>query len=88
MERSGRSIADDDDTMNPRRAARRAKNGQQPGDPAKAAEALLALIDAETPPVRLYLGEDALGLVEKKLDAMKAEIAAWRGLSRSTSFPA
>jgi hypothetical protein len=36
--------------------------------------------------VRLFLGEDALGLVEQKLDQMKAEIAAWDALSRSTSF--
>jgi len=38
--------------------------------------------------VRLFLGEDALGLVGQKLDAMRAEIAAWDALSRSTSFVA
>ena len=86
MERTPRSIADYDAVMDPIRAGRQAKSGHQPGDPAKAAQALLALVEAEDPPVRLFLGDDALGLVEQKLDAMRAEIAAWDALSRSTSF--
>jgi NAD(P)-dependent dehydrogenase (short-subunit alcohol dehydrogenase family) len=86
MDRTSRSIADYDAVMDPIRAARQAKSGNQPGDPAKAAQALLALVDAENPPVRLFLGDDALGLVEQKLDGMRAEIAAWEQLSRSTGF--
>ncbi len=86
MQRTPRSIADYDAVMDPVRAARQAKSGNQPGDPAKAAKALLALVEADHPPVRLFLGEDALGLVEQKLDAMKSELAAWDSLSRSTSF--
>ena len=86
MDRTPRSIADYDAVMDPLRAARQAKSGNQPGDPAKAAQALLALIGAEHPPVRLFLGDDALGLVEQKLDGMRVEIAAWDELSRSTSF--
>jgi hypothetical protein len=73
--------------MDPIRAARQAKSGRQPGDPAKAAAALLRLVEAENPPTRLFLGEDALGLVEQKLAQMKAEIAEWEAVSRSTSFP-
>jgi len=88
MDRTPRSIDDYDAVMDPIRAGRQAKSGNQPGDPAKAAQALLALIEAENPPVRLFPGADALGLVEQKLDAMKAEIAAWDALSRSTSFAA
>ncbi|MEK9213155.1 hypothetical protein [Sphingomonas sp. 2378] len=64
------------------------KSGNQPGDPAKAAQALLALVEAENPPTRLFLGADALGLVDQKLDAMKAERDRWDTLSRSTSFAA
>ena len=86
MERAPRSIADYDTVMDPIRAARQAKSGNQPGDPAKAAQALLALVDAENPPVRLFLGDDALGLVEQKLDRMRDEISAWEALSRSTNF--
>jgi len=86
MDRTPRSIAEYDAVMDPIRAARHAKSGNQPGDPARAAQALLALTEAPSPPVRLFLGEDALGLVDQKLDQMKAEIAAWDALSRSTSF--
>lgn len=88
MDRTPRSIADYDTLMDPIRTARQAKNGNQPGDPAKAAKALLALVEAENPPVRLFLGEDALGLVDQKLDAVRDEIKAWDALSRSTSFAA
>ncbi len=86
MERRPRSIADYDAVMDPIRAARVAKSGRQPGDPARAAQALLAIVEAADPPVRLFLGGDALGLVEAKLAAMTDEIAAWKTLSRSTDF--
>lgn len=86
MDRTPRSISDYDAVMDPIRAARQAKSGNQPGDPARAAQALLALVEAPNPPARLFLGDDALGLVEQKLDAMKAEITAWDALSRSTNF--
>ena len=86
MIRAERNFADYDAVMDPIRAARQAKSGNQPGDPAKAAQALLKLVDAENPPVRLYLGADALKLVEDKIEAMKTEIAAWEEVSRSTDF--
>ena len=86
MDRTPRSIADYDAVMGPIRAARQAKSGNQPGDPNRAAQALLRLVDAENPPTRLFLGEDALGLVAQKLEQMKREIAAWNALSRSTNF--
>jgi len=88
MDRTPRSIADYDAVMDPLRAARQAKSGNQPGDPAKAADALLALVEAEHPPTRLFLGKDALGLVDGKLDAMRAERDRWDALSRSTGFTA
>ena len=88
MDRTPRSIADYDAVMDPIRAARQAKSGKQPGEPAKAARALLTLIAAERTPVRLFLGDDALSLVTQKLDAMRVEIADWDGISRSTSFDA
>ncbi|MCW6510377.1 oxidoreductase [Lichenifustis flavocetrariae] len=88
MDRTPRSIADYNAVMDPIRAARQAKSGNQPGDPDKAAQALLRLVESENPTTRLFLGEDALGLVDQKLDQMKAEITAWDALSRSTSFGA
>lgn len=88
MDRTTRSIADYDAVMDPIRAARQAKSGNQPGDPDRAAQALLHLVESENPPVRLFLGEDALGLVAQKLEQTKAEVAAWEAVSRSTGFAA
>ena len=86
MDRTPRSIADYDRVMNPVRTGRENKNGNQPGDPDKAAQALLTLVATENPPARLYLGEDALSLVGQKLDRMRDEMAQWDTLSRSTNF--
>jgi len=86
MQRTPRSVGDYDEVMDPIRTARLAKSGKQPGDPEKAALALLQLVNADNPPVRLFLGEDALGLVRQKLDTMRAELSAWETLSRSTDF--
>lgn len=86
MDRAPRSIPAYDAIMDPIRAARQAKSGRQPGDPAKAAQALLKLVDSDAPPTRLYLGDDALAVVEQKLDLMRTEIATWEALSRSTNF--
>jgi len=86
MDRTPRSISDYDAVMNPIRVARQAKSGNQPGDPDKAAQALLRLVESENPPTRLFLGEDALGLVRQKLEQMKTEMSTWEALSRSTSF--
>ncbi|MBB5883212.1 oxidoreductase [Xanthomonas sp. LMG 8992] len=84
MVRTPRSIADYDALFDPIRDARRAKSGHQLGDPDKAAQAMLALIDAPAPPAHLLLGSDALALVGDKLDCLKADIAAWEAVSRST----
>ena len=86
MDRTPRTIADYDAVMDPIRTAREAKSGRQPGDPARAAQALLAITEANEPPTRLFLGDDALALVEGKIGQMKAELKAWELLSRSTGF--
>lgn len=61
---------------------------QEPGDPAKAAQAILTLVDADTPPLRLLLGADALGYAEGEIAAMQADIAAWRPLTLSIAVAA
>jgi NAD(P)-dependent dehydrogenase (short-subunit alcohol dehydrogenase family) len=86
MDRTPRSVSDYDRVMNPIRAARQAKSGNQPGDPNKAARALLRLVESENPPTRLFLGADALGLVGQKLEQMKTEMGTWEALSCSTDF--
>lgn len=62
--------------------------GEEPGDPAKAAQAILALVDADTPPLRLLLGADALGYAEGEIAAMQADIAAWRPVTLSIAVTA
>lgn len=87
MVRSDRSIADYDELFEPIRAARQAASGNQLGDPAKAAAAVLEVVEAEKPPVHLVLGSDALRLVAGGRAAVTADIEAWEELSRSTDFP-
>jgi NAD(P)-dependent dehydrogenase (short-subunit alcohol dehydrogenase family) len=84
MVRAERHVTDYDAVFDPVREARQAKNGRQPGDPAKAAQALLKVIAAEKPPVHLLLGKDALALVRAKLASMAEEIDAWEAVSAST----
>jgi len=60
--------------------------GAEPGDPKKAALAVLAVVDAEDPPLHLLLGEDALKYAAYAADGLKADIEAWRDLSLSIAF--
>lgn len=84
MIRSPRSIPDYDDLFEPVRKMRREKSGNQPGDPVKAAHAMLALLESQNPPIHLLLGSDALSLVRQKLGALGKEIDQWEKLTRST----
>jgi NAD(P)-dependent dehydrogenase (short-subunit alcohol dehydrogenase family) len=86
MVRAPRSIADYDASFDPIRASRAEGSGRQPGDPHKAARAILALVASGKPPGHLILGPDALRLVRGKLDALQAELAAWETVSLSTDF--
>jgi NAD(P)-dependent dehydrogenase (short-subunit alcohol dehydrogenase family) len=73
-----------------RRAAQRewwaAQNGQQQGDPAKLAQALLTIADEEQPPSRFIAGADAIGTAEQKVAALQAQIDAYRDLSTSLAL--
>jgi NAD(P)-dependent dehydrogenase (short-subunit alcohol dehydrogenase family) len=84
MQRSARSIADYDALFDPVRKAREEKSGKQLGDPAKAARAILAVIEAEAPPTHLLLGSDALHLVRNKLADLGRDLDAWEEVSVST----
>ncbi|WP_448178242.1 oxidoreductase [Serratia marcescens] len=84
MVRSPRRLPDYDALFEPVRQARQEKSGKQLGDPVKAAHAILALIESQTPPTHLLLGSDALSLVRQKLEALSQEIEQWEKLTRST----
>ncbi|MEU5259238.1 oxidoreductase [Amycolatopsis sp. NPDC021455] len=87
MVRTQRSIRDYDPLFEPIRAARQAASGNQLGNPAKAAEAVLKVLEAEKPPVHLVLGSDALRLVTAGRAAVDKDLNEWEELSRSTDFP-
>lgn len=63
-------------------------DGKQPGDPVKAAAAILAALDAEHTPLRLALGNDALDAILAHADAARAEALDWEATSRGTDFDA
>ncbi len=86
MVRAEHTIADYDAVFAPIRQARLAASGNQLGDPAKAAAAVLQIVDAVDPPKHLLLGSDALRLVAAGRQAVDADIVEWESLSRSTDF--
>lgn len=81
-----RRIEDYDATAGRMRAGFEQFNGRQPGDPAKAAQVILQLVDMPEPPLRLVLGSDMLPRVRAKLEGMVAELDRWQALSTSTEF--
>src|SRR5437867_545809 len=64
----------------------KAQNGQQPGDPAKLARALIMIGSQEPPPRRFIAGADAIATAEQKVADLKAQIDAERDLSTSLAF--
>jgi NAD(P)-dependent dehydrogenase (short-subunit alcohol dehydrogenase family) len=61
-------------------------HGTEKGDPRKAANAVVALVDSSQPPVHLLLGSDALSMARHKLDSFQAELSAWESVTVGTSF--
>lgn len=86
MVRAPRTIADYDALINPLLAARAARSGKQLGDPAKAARAILKVVQTANPPAHLLLGPDAVKAVRDKLAALETEIAGSEAISMSTDF--
>ena len=62
------------------------RDGKQPNDPAKAAAAMIQVVESDNPPLRLALGEDSVNLITQKLESMKAELEAWKDVSMNTAF--
>jgi NAD(P)-dependent dehydrogenase (short-subunit alcohol dehydrogenase family) len=61
-------------------------DGKQPGDPDKAAAAMIQVVESDNPPLRLALGADAVAAIEEKLKSVKAELDAWKEVSVNTAF--
>jgi hypothetical protein len=73
-------------TVGPARDYVSGGHGLQPGDPAKAAEAILAALDAEEPPLRLVLGGDAIDNIRARLKQLTDELDRWEQVGRQTAI--
>jgi NAD(P)-dependent dehydrogenase (short-subunit alcohol dehydrogenase family) len=80
------SIADYDDRRGPLVEYWKAQNGQQSGDPAKLACALITIASEERPPRRFIAGADAIATAEQKIADLNSQIEAYRELSTSLAF--
>lgn len=74
------------ETVGPTREMITGIDGTQPGDPAKAAQAIMKALDADDAPLRLPLGADAVEGIQGKLNSMRAELERWEKVSVSTAF--
>jgi NAD(P)-dependent dehydrogenase (short-subunit alcohol dehydrogenase family) len=74
------------DTVGPTRDYVSGSHGLQPGDPAKAAQAILTALDAEHPPLRLVLGGDAVDNIRAELDRRSSELNQWEEVGRQTAI--
>ncbi|MFJ5549441.1 oxidoreductase [Streptomyces sp. NPDC093225] len=77
-----------EDTVGGVRTGLSDSDGTQPGDPVRAAEAILTALDADHTPLRLALGDDAVDAIRAHADAERAELNAWEDVSRSTAYDA
>ncbi len=65
----------------------RGYSGNQPGDPVRAAKAMIKAVESENPPLRLLLGEAALKGARNKLDVLKKDFDAWEETTVGADFP-
>jgi NAD(P)-dependent dehydrogenase (short-subunit alcohol dehydrogenase family) len=79
-------IADYADTAGKRRKEHDTAHGRQPGDPVRAAAALVDVVESGEAPYLLVLGNDASDGIRTALDVLRADLEKWEGLSRSTDF--
>jgi NAD(P)-dependent dehydrogenase (short-subunit alcohol dehydrogenase family) len=75
------------DTAGKRRTQTRERSGNQVGDPARGADAVIEAVSAAEPPLRLLLGAPALELAYGKLDSMRANFDAWKDTTLGADYP-
>ena len=69
------------------RAQVRASSGKQPGDPARAVEAILKAVESPHPPHHLLLGKDAFKGATDKLEQLRHDFSAWESITLGADFP-
>jgi NAD(P)-dependent dehydrogenase (short-subunit alcohol dehydrogenase family) len=80
------TIADYAETAGANQAAIRGYSGSQPGDPVRAAKAIVEAVESETPPFNLFLGRAAVKNSRLKIADMTAEIDKWAEISEGADF--
>ena len=80
------SIEDYEERSAQTEAAWQGMNGQQAGDPAKLAQALIMIADQDKPPLRWVAGADAVTTAEQKAKDLLAQIDAYRDLSTNLAY--
>ena len=80
-------IADYKETAVARANMVRNYSGKQPGDPVRAAIAIVKAVEAEQPPLRLLLGKAALNFAQVKVKALSADFDAWADVTEGADFP-
>jgi len=79
-------IEDYADTAGKRRKEHDTVHGTQPGDPAKAAKAIIAVVESDEPPAFLLLGNDALNIYRRLAEARLDTINKWEHLTTGTDI--
>ncbi len=87
IKQSATRLPDYDATAGVRRTQTEARSGKQPGDPVRAAEAIIAAVQSHEPPLHLVLGKPALEIARKKLVALGENFDAWEATTLGADFP-
>jgi len=88
LTQSSTVIDDYADTAGKRRKEHDTVHGSQPGDPAKAARAIITAVESNEPPAFLLLGNDALNVYRRLATGRLDTIEAWKQLTTSTDINA
>ena len=81
------TIADYAETAGANKSAIRGYSGSQPGDPVRAAKAIVQAVESENPPSNLLLGRAALKSARLKIESLKNEFDAWAEITEGADFP-
>lgn len=84
---AAKKIEEYDATAGNARRYQSEQDGKQPGDPLKAVHAMMQVVDAENPPLRLLLGAGALKRVREKIERWQNELAVWEQVTVGADFP-
>lgn len=86
LERASAAIPDYEASSGKFRRFLETMNGRQPGDPAKAADAIIAAVESDNPPLRLVLGKYAIDKTRRKLGSAARELDAGSAAGAATDF--